>query len=169
MARPPKSPEKPVVLVGLMGAGKTTVGRLLAERLGLPFLDSDTEIEAATGMSVAALFERHGEAHFRELERREIARLVAGPPNVIAAGGGAFADDTSRALILDRCTAVWLDGGFETFAARAEADGGRPLLGGLGALAVARAPLYAEAHYRVRSDGAIEETVEAILDRLAGR
>lgn len=167
MPRPPKLHEKSVVLVGLMGAGKTTIGRLLAERLGLPFLDSDREIEAATGMSVAALFESRGEAHFRELERREIARLAAGPPNVIAAGGGAFVDDASRALILDRCTAVWLDGELATFAARARQNGGRPLLDDLDRLASVRAPLYAEAHLRVRSDGPAEATVEAIVAGLA--
>lgn len=164
-ARSPR--QKSILLVGSMGAGKTMIGRLLAERLGLPFADSDAEIEAAQGLAVAELFARFGEAHFRELERREIARLVRGPPAVIAAGGGAFADEASRALILDRCVAIWLDGDAATFAARAERSGGRPLLDRLETLAAERAPLYAEAHLHVRSDGAAEATLAAILEGLA--
>ena len=120
--------EKPIVLVGLMGAGKSTVGRRLAKRLGLPFVDADAEIEAAAGLSVAGIFERHGEAHFRDLERRVIDRLVEGGPRVIATGGGAFMNPETRALILSRCTAIWLDGDIDTLAARAARRGRRPLL-----------------------------------------
>ena len=93
-----------------MGAGKTSVGRRLAKRLSLPFADADAEIEAAAGLSIAEIFERFGEAHFRDGERRVIARLIEGPRQVIATGGGAFMNDETRALILARCTTIWLDG-----------------------------------------------------------
>src|SRR3954469_23857636 len=109
MEKAPPSDERPIVLVGLMGAGKTTVGRRLARRLNLPFADADEEIEAAAGLSIAEIFERCGEAHFRDGERRVLARLIHGPPRVIATGGGAFMDPDTRALMLARCTAVWLD------------------------------------------------------------
>lgn len=176
MAGVNKSTKKPVALVGLMGAGKTTVGRGLAKRLGLPFVDADREIEAAVGLSVAEIFERFGEAHFRERERRIIARLVDGPPRVIAAGGGAFVDDETRALILARCTAVWLDVEIETLAERAGKGSGRPLLDGkdpreaLRALAGARNPIYAEAHIAIKGgDARPEATVERIVRALAAR
>lgn len=172
----PDPREKPIVLVGLMGAGKSTVGRRLAKRLGLPFVDADAEIEAAAALSIAGIFERFGEAHFRRLERRVIARLVEGGPRVIAAGGGAFIDPDIRALILSRCTAVWLDGDSDVLAERAARRGRRPLLEGkdprvvLRALAEARNPIYAEAHVAVRGGAAPHaRTVEAIVAALAAR
>src|SRR4051794_20411981 len=110
--------DRSLVLVGLMGVGKSTVGRRLAKRLGLEFVDSDTEIESAAGYSIVEIFERFGEASFRDGERRVIARLVEGTPKVIATGGGAFIDPTTRALILDRCTAIWLDADIELLAER---------------------------------------------------
>jgi len=162
----PKPPEKSIALVGLPGAGKTTVGRRLAALLGLPFADSDAEIEAAAGLGVAEIFERRGEAHFRMLERGAIAGLVDGPARVIATGGGAFIDPATRALLLERCTVVWLDGEPALLAARAT---GRPLLAGddpeaaLARLAAARNPIYAEAHVRIaRGEGAVERIVEAL-------
>jgi shikimate kinase len=162
--------KKSIALVGLMGAGKTSVGRRLAKRLHLPFTDTDAEIEAAAGLTITEIFERFGEAHFRDGERRVIARLVDGPPQVIATGGGAFMNPETRALILDRCTAIWLDGDVERLAERAGRSGQRPLLKGkdpnavLGALAAARNPIYAEAHIRVRSDGGRQdETVARIV------
>ncbi|HLZ78866.1 MAG TPA: shikimate kinase, partial [Sphingomonas sp.] len=99
---------RPIVLVGLMGVGKSTVGRRLASRLHLPFVDADREIEAAASLSIADIFERFGEEGFRDGERRVIARLIDGRPKVVATGGGAFMNDQTRALILARATAIWL-------------------------------------------------------------
>ena len=165
----PAKPQGSIALVGLMGAGKSTIGRRLAQRLGLPFADSDAEIEAAAGLGVAEIFERFGEEEFRARERGVIARLVAGGPKVIATGGGAFVDAETRALILARCTTIWLDGEVETLAERASRRGGRPLLEGkdplaaLERLAEARNPFYAQAHLKVRGD---EAAVEAIVEAL---
>jgi shikimate kinase len=175
MPSPPLSPERSIALVGLMGAGKSTVGRRLARRLGLPFADADAEIEAAAGLSVAEIFARLGEAHFRDGERRVIARLVEGPRQVIATGGGAFMDAETRALILARCTAIWLDGDVDILAERVGRRGHRPLLEGkdakrlLQGLAEARNPVYAEAHLAVRTDaGTHEKVVDRIVAALAG-
>lgn len=176
MSKAPDLAKKPIALIGLMGAGKSTIGRRLAKRLGLPFADSDAEIEAAAGLTVAEIFARFGEAHFRDGERRVIARLVEGPLGVIATGGGAFVDAGTRALILARCTAIWLDGDAGIFAERASRRGGRPLLGDsdprerLLALAQARNPIYAEAHFAVCSDIVPHErAVDRIVEILAGR
>ena len=166
-------PKKSIVLVGLMGAGKSSIGRRLAKRLGLPFTDADEEIEAAAGLAVAEIFERFGEAHFRDGERRVIARLIEGPVSVIATGGGAFIDPGTRALILERCTALWLDGDIDVLAERAGRRDNRPLLRGkdpraaLQALAEIRNPIYAEAHLKVRSDtSAHERIVDRIVEAL---
>ena len=176
MAPPPYKPDRSIALVGLMGAGKTSVGKRLAQRLRLPFVDSDSEIETAAGMTVADMFARHGEAQFRDGERRVIARLVAASPRVIATGGGAFADPETRALMLERCRVVWLDASIETLAKRVGRKDTRPLLFGkdpirvLGELAERRNPLYAEAHIRVRShDEPHAELVELIIQSLMGR
>lgn len=168
--------EKSIALVGLMGAGKSTVGRRLAKRIGLPFADADREIEAAAGLSIAEIFERYGEAHFRDGERRVLARLIEGPPRVIATGGGAFMNDATRALILARCTAIWLDAEIETLAERVGRRGHRPLLKDkdplalLQGLAEVRNPIYAEAHLTIRS-GALphEKMVDRIVEALAAR
>jgi shikimate kinase len=161
------------VLVGLMGAGKSTVGRRLAGRLALPFVDADTEIEEAAGMQIADIFERFGEAYFRDGERRVIARLIDGTPKVIATGGGAFVNDETRALILDQATAVWLDADPAVLADRVRRRDTRPLLRGkdplevLTDLAAKRNPLYALAPIRVPSFRAPHEaTVAAILEAL---
>jgi shikimate kinase len=159
-----------IVLIGLMGAGKSTIGRRLAKRLGRPFVDVDREIERAAGLDVPAIFARYGEAGFRDAERRVIARLVEGPARVVATGGGAFMDPTTRALLLDRCRVVWLDATPATLAARIGRRGGRPLLEGkdplaaLTALAAARNPFYAEAHVRVETGG---EAHDAVVARVA--
>jgi shikimate kinase len=175
MTLSPHSPEKPIALIGMMGAGKSTVGRRLAKRLGLPFVDADEEIEAAAGLSVAEIFERFGEAHFRDGERRVIARLIEGPRSVIATGGGAFIDPGTRALILERCIGLWLDGDVEVLAKRAGRRDNRPLLKGrdplaaLRALAEVRNPIYAEAHLKVMSDtSAHERIVDRIVEALDG-
>ncbi|HYI64265.1 MAG TPA: shikimate kinase [Allosphingosinicella sp.] len=176
MRRAAQLQEKSIALIGLMGAGKSTIGRRLAKRLALPFADADADIEAAAGLSVAEIFERFGEAHFRDGERRVIARLVEGPVQVIATGGGAFMDDKTRALLLARCTVVWLDGDIATLAERAGRRGRRPLLDGedpaalLRRLAMLRNPIYAQAHLTIRSDAATHErTVDRIVQALAAR
>ncbi|MGH6615926.1 shikimate kinase [Sphingomonas sp.] len=163
----------PIVLVGLMGAGKSTVGRRLAARMRLPFVDADNEIEAAAGMSVADIFEKFGEAHFRDGERRVIARLIDGTPKVIATGGGAFINDDTRALILDQAIAIWLDANADVLADRVQRRDSRPLLRGrnprdvLIELAKVRNPFYAMAPIRVPSHHAPHEvTVNAILKAL---
>jgi shikimate kinase len=165
--------ERSIVLVGLMGVGKSTVGRRLAARLGLTFVDADAEIEVAAGMTIAEIFERFGEAHFRDGERRVIARLIGGKPGVIATGGGAFMNDTTRALILAHATAVWLDADLDTLAGRVSRRDDRPLLRGkdaravLGDLAAVRNPVYALAPIHVLSQAAPHETaVEAIIGKL---
>lgn len=163
-----------IVLVGLMGAGKTTVGKRLAARLDLPFVDADHEIELAAGFTIAEIFERFGEPQFRDGERRVIARLIDGNPKVIATGGGAFMQDETRALILDRATAVWLDADVKVLAERVgRRDGSRPLLKDrdprevLGELAAARNPIYALAPIHVRSQPLPHDaTVDAIVQAL---
>jgi shikimate kinase len=166
-------PDRPIVLVGLMGVGKSTVGRRLAARLGLTFVDADAEIEIAAGMTIAEIFERYGEAHFRDGERRVIARLLDSNTGVIATGGGAFMNETTRALILARATAIWLDADLDTLAQRVGRRDDRPLLRGkdaravLGDLAAVRNPVYALAPIHVMSQAAPHENaVEAIIGKL---
>jgi len=117
-----------IVLIGLMGAGKTTVGRRLAQKLGLPFVDADHEIERAAGMSVSDIFEQHGEAHFRDGERRVIARLLETGPQVLATGGGAYMDETTRHNISARGICVWLKCSHKLLMKRVRKRGHRPLL-----------------------------------------
>ena len=175
MPHSPESPVKSIVLVGMMGAGKSTVGSLLARRLGLPFIDTDAEIEAAAELSIAEIFDRFGEAHFRDGEQRVIARLVAGPRRVIATGGGAFMNDEARALILARCIAIWLCVDVGTLAERVAGRTHRPLLEGkdpravLNDLAETRNQVYAEAHLTICSDAMPQRIVELIMEALAAR
>jgi shikimate kinase len=164
---------RPVTLVGLMGAGKTTVGRRLAARLRLPFVDADAEIETASGMTIAEIFEKFGEAHFRDGERRVIARLIDGVPKVIATGGGAFIQPDTRALILARTLAVWLDADIATLVERVRRRNTRPLLAGrdpgqvLTELAAIRNPIYAQAPIRIPSKTTPHgDTVAAIITAL---
>ncbi|MGE0652518.1 MAG: shikimate kinase [Alphaproteobacteria bacterium] len=117
-----------IVLIGLMGAGKTSIGRLLAEQLGLPFVDSDAEIERAGGATIEEIFALEGEATFRSGERRVIARLLSGPPAVIATGGGAYLDSSTRAAVRERGISVWLKASLDTLVKRTARRGGRPLL-----------------------------------------
>jgi shikimate kinase len=169
------SPGKPIVLIGLMGVGKTTVGRRLAGRLRLPFVDADAEIERAAGMSVAEIFARFGEPYFRDGERRVIRRLVDGTPKVIATGGGAFLQPETRALILEHATAVWLDASPEILADRVRRRDTRPLLRGrdplevLRDLAAVRNPVYAEAPIHIASHRAPHEATVAAILRAIGR
>ena len=165
---------RPIVLVGLMGAGKSTVGRRLAHRLHLPFVDSDEAIEQAAGLTITEMFEKYGEEEFRDGERRVIARLIDGNPKVIATGGGAFMNEQTRTLILERATAIWLDADVNVLAERvARRAGSRPLLNGtdplekLTALAQARNPIYALAPIHIRSRPLPHEaTVDAIMKAL---
>ena len=120
--------DRPVVLVGLMGVGKSTVGRRLAAMLGTDFVDVDDEIERAADRTVSEIFEAHGEAYFRSGERRVIARLMEEAHGVIATGGGAFVDPETRALILDQAIAVWLDCDIDTLVERTSRRNDRPLL-----------------------------------------
>lgn len=149
--------ERPVVLVGLMGAGKSTVGRRLASLLGLEFVDSDSAIEDAAQRTVSEIFEQFGEAHFRDGERRVIARLIDQGSGVIATGGGAFVDRVTRNLILSRAIAVWLDCDVDILLARTRKRDTRPLLRGgdpreiLTRLHRERTPAYAEAPIRIEA------------------
>ncbi len=176
MAAPSPAADKPIILVGPTGAGKTTVGRRLAERLGLPFIDIDAEVERDAGISLSEMFATFGEAGFRDGERRLLARLAEGPAQVIATGGGAFVDEGTRRLLLERCLAVWLDAEPDTLAARVGSGQGRPLLEGgdvrarLAELADRRNPFYAQAPIRVCSAArSPDRVVDAIVAALAER
>ena len=165
--------DRPIVLVGLMGAGKSTVGRRLAKRLGLPFVDSDDAIEDAAGFSAAEVFERYGEADFRDGERRLVARLMDGEVRVIATGGGAYVDPRTRQLLNERSITIWLDAPVDILADRTGRRDTRPLLrngdrkGTLERLAEQRGPAYAEAHIRVLSgQGAHKDVVDSIVKAL---
>lgn len=170
--------DRPVVLVGLMGVGKTTVGRKLATLTGLPFVDADEEIERAAQMTIPEIFARFGEAQFRDGERRVIARLIAPgaaqpPRRILATGGGAFVDPATRALILDRAAAVWIDSDIDTLVDRVARKDNRPLLREgdpraiLTRLRDERAPFYAEAPIHVTSgQHPHTQTAHAILKAL---
>ena len=163
-----------IVLVGLMGAGKSSVGRRVASRLGLPFFDADSEIEAAAGCSISDLFARYGEAAFRTGERRVMQRLLEGSRAVIATGGGAFIDPDTRALIAERGISVWLRADLEVLYKRVAGRDHRPLLKGgdpraiLTGLMETRHPIYQEADLVVESlDQPTDLTVHAVLQALA--
>ncbi|MDB5454247.1 MAG: shikimate kinase [Caulobacteraceae bacterium] len=165
-----------IALVGLMGAGKTSVGRRLASALNLPFRDADEEIEKAAGRSITDIFAEYGEAHFRDGERRVIARLLDEPPHVLATGGGAFMNAETRALIKAKATSVWLKADLDTLARRVGRKDTRPLLKGrdareaLNELAGVRYPVYAEADVTIESgDTPHHATVDAIIKTLKAR
>ena len=163
-----------IALVGLMGVGKSSVGRRLANALGLPFRDADAEVEAAAGRSIPDIFAELGEPAFREGERRVIARLLEEPPHVLATGGGAFIDAKTRALIRSKAISVWLKTDLEVLARRVARKDNRPLLAGqdpmavLTAQAAARYPAYAEADITVETgDAAHHVTVDQLLRALS--
>ncbi|MDA0218267.1 MAG: shikimate kinase [Proteobacteria bacterium] len=169
-------PDRTITLVGLMGAGKSTVGRRLAARLDIPFVDADSEIEAAAGCTIPEIFERHGEAEFRSGERRVIARLLRGRPNVLATGGGAFMDADTRQRIKARAISVWLRADLELLMARVARRDNRPLLKQgdpreiMERLMAQRYPVYAEADITVESnEGPHDAIVERIIDALRER
>ncbi len=166
--------DRPIVLVGMMGAGKTTVGRRLAERLGLEFHDADEEIEKAAGMSVADLFLEHGEESFRRGEAQVIGRLLSGPPHVLATGGGAILLAETRRLIKEQAWSVWIKADVEVLLKRATRRKTRPLLKDgdpretLSRLLKTRQPFYAEADLVIESQpGPHTRTVDAIIAGLA--
>ena len=162
-----------ITLVGLMGVGKSSVGRRLANALDLPFKDADVEIEAAAGRSIPDIFAEMGEPAFREGERRVIARLLENPPHVLATGGGAFMNDETRALIKERSISVWLKADLEVLVRRVSRKDSRPLLSGKDPLAVLtelaekRYPVYAEADITVETgDTAHHVTVDQVIRAL---
>lgn len=162
-----------IVLVGMMGVGKSTIGRRLAARLGLPFVDADDEIVKAAGMTINEMFDRFGESAFRDGERRVITRLVEGPRQVIATGGGAFMNDETRALILEKANAVWLDADIDVLLERVSRRDDRPLLRNkdprevITRLADERNPVYALAPVHIKSAAVPHEvTVERIIKAL---
>jgi shikimate kinase len=163
-----------IALVGLMGAGKSSIGRRLAQRLHIPFIDADTEIEAAAGATIEEIFERHGEAAFREGERRVIARLLEGPVQVLATGGGAFIDESIRALLRERAITVWLRADIELLLPRVLRRNNRPLLKAgdpraiLERLIAERHPIYAEADIIVDMvEGPLDAALDRVIDGLA--
>ncbi len=165
--------ERTIVLVGLMGAGKSSVGRLLARRLKVSFVDADDEIEKAAGCSVEDIFEAHGETAFRDGELRVIARLLDGPVHVLATGGGAFMEPRTRDKIHEKAVSVWLRAELELLFERTARRKDRPLLkrgephAVLARLMAERYPIYAEADVIVDSgDGPREDVVREIIRRL---
>jgi len=151
----PTALDRSIVLVGLMGAGKSCIGRRLAQKLGVPFTDADTEIERAAGLTIAEIFAKYGEPAFRDGERRVMARLLQGPPGVLSAGGGAFMDLETRALIKQRGISIWLRAELDTLVARTKGRNHRPLLNNadprqvLADMMRVRYPVYAEADITV--------------------
>ena len=165
---------RPIVLVGLMGAGKSSIGRRLANQLGLPFKDADAEIEAASNLTVSEFFDLHGEAAFREGERKVIARLLKEPRHVLATGGGAFMDKKTRSLIKKKGCSIWLRAELDVIYKRCMKRNNRPLLktgnpkATLKKLMDERYPVYAEADITVDSgDGPHEIVVDKIIEALA--
>ena len=165
---------KSIVLVGLMGAGKSCIGRKLAEATGLPFVDADAAIEEAAGCTIPEIFEMHGEAAFRDGERKVIARLLQEGPQILATGGGAFMDPDTRAAIKASATSIWLRADVDLLVKRTSRRNTRPLLKTgdpreiLAGLIEKRYPVYAEADVVVDSeDGPPEVTLGKVLDALA--
>jgi shikimate kinase len=168
-----------IVLVGMMGAGKSTVGRRLAGRLGLPFIDADTEIEAAAGMTIPEIFELHGEPHFRDGEARVIARLLEAGPAVLATGGGSFMREETRDRIAEKAVSIWLKADPDTIMRRVRRRADRPLLQTADPAATVtrllgeREPVYQRADLTIASrdvphDRVVEECIEALHARLSG-
>jgi shikimate kinase len=166
-----------IVLVGMMGAGKSTVGRRLAARLQLPFVDADNEIEAAAGMTIPEIFEAHGEGHFRDGEARVIARLLESGPAVLATGGGSFMREDTRQRIQDRAISVWLKADADVIMRRVRRRADRPLLqtadpaGVVTRLLTEREPVYQHADLTIWSrdvphDKIVDECVDALHARL---
>ena len=168
--------QKILLLVGMMGVGKTSLGRLLAQRLDLPFVDSDKEIEKSTGFSVADLFARYGEAEFNTGEEKVIARLLQGEPCVLSSGGGAFLSEKTRQLAKQKAVSIWLKAGAEVLSSRTEGRTHRPLVPALDnkkvieSLVHERYPVYAEADLTIESFAEHpQKTVIRVLKELEKR
>jgi len=166
---------KTLVLVGLMGAGKSAIGRRLAARLGRRFIDADQEIETAAGCSIEDIFDSYGESAFRDVERRVVARLIDEPVHVLSTGGGAFIDQETRALVKEKGVSLWLRADLELMLSRTGRRNNRPLLKNgdpreiLISLMDERYPIYAEADLTVDSqDGPPDVTVDRAIDVLEG-
>jgi shikimate kinase len=179
MSPDPALRKKTIALVGLMGVGKSSIGRRLAAALDLPFRDADDEIETAAGRSISEIFAERGEAEFREGERRVIARLLDEPPMVLATGGGAFVNADTRALIKQKAVSIWLKADVDVLVRRVGRKDTRPLLKGrdpravLGALARERGPAYAEADLCVETGDtphsvALERVLTALGQHIKG-
>lgn len=173
MTRAAQKHDKIIVLVGLMGAGKTCIGKRLAQELGLPFVDADHEIEEAAGCTIPEIFAKHGEAVFRDGERRVIARLLDDAPHVLATGGGAFIDPATRAKVGEKAVSIWLRADIDLLMRRTARRSNRPLLKKgnrretLERLIEQRYPIYAEADITVDSaDAPPEVTVERVMAAL---
>jgi len=168
--------QKILLLVGMMGVGKTSLGRLLAQRLDLPFIDSDKEIERSTGFSVSDLFARYGESEFNKGEEKVMARLLQGPPCVLSSGGGAFLSEKTRQLAKKTAVSIWLKAGAEVISSRTEGRTHRPLVPALDNkkiienLVQERYPLYAEADLTIESFAERpQKTVVRVLQELEKR
>jgi len=160
-----------IVLVGMMGAGKSSVGRRLAARLGIPFVDADAEIESAAGMSIAEIFAKHGEPYFRAGEARVIARLLENGPQVLATGGGAVMDQGTRDLIHIKGISVWLKADVEVLVKRTKRRGDRPLADRIKELLPQREPVYAQSDIVIHSrdephDTIVDEIIAAAVRHL---
>jgi shikimate kinase len=166
-----------IVMVGMMGAGKSSIGRRLASRLGMAFADADTEIEQAANATIPEIFEEHGEAYFRDGERRVIQRLLDGKPKVLATGGGAFIQPDTRAAIQAAGISIWLKADRDLLLSRVKRRGNRPLLKDgdpaeiIEKLIAERYPIYAEAAIHIQSrdiahDAVIDDILAALADYL---
>ncbi len=154
-----------IVLVGMMGAGKSSIGRRLAARLGIPFVDADTEIESAAGMTISEIFQKHGEPYFRAGEARVIARLLDGVPSVLATGGGAVMDANTRDLIASKGISVWLNADVDVLVKRTKRRTDRPLVDKIKDLLPLREPFYAQSRIVVHSR---DEPHDTIVDEIVG-
>jgi shikimate kinase len=168
--------DRTIVMVGLMGAGKTSIGKRLAQRLGLSFIDADHEIETAAGCTIEEIFERYGEAAFRDGERKIIQRLLERPPHVLATGGGAFIDPDTRARIKEAGISVWLKADLDVLVRRVSRRNNRPLLKRgeprdvLARLMEQRYPIYAEADICIDTlDAPAETTVDRVIEAIDRR
>ena len=159
-----------IVLVGMMGAGKSSIGRRLASRLGIPFIDADAEIESAAGMTIPEIFDKHGEPYFRAGEARVIARLLDGGPQVLATGGGSLMDAQTRALIGAKGVSIWLKADIDVLLKRTKRRNDRPLAERIKDLLPIREPLYAQADIVVQSrDEPHDNIVDEIMIQLPRR
>jgi shikimate kinase len=154
-----------IVLIGMMGAGKSSIGRRLAGRLGIPFIDADAEIESAAGMTIPEIFEKHGEPYFRAGEARVIARLLDNGPQVLATGGGSVMDPQTRALIGQKGISIWLKADIDVLLKRTKRRNDRPLVEKIKDLLPVREPIYAQADIVIQSR---DEPHDTIIDEIMG-